>query len=378
MADHLSDDTGKCDAPRDWHVDRYDACVAVISREKAFTVEHASYPGAEEIRGRRGVQLIHGPAHRKIHAFLTKYFSSRAKELRLKVIRPLVQQQIDRIAARERIEVMNDFAQPLSLRVIAATLGLPHDDDELTARIAAWRDSLTPWVQTQGQSIDERSHAERCSRRLRKLIMPSIKERRIALHDDLITALWRIGPSVFPDWSENDVLDQCRIMLLAGSEGVARLTATVIHLLVRDPCLRLRAMKQGARSYAALVEHALRVHSPAQLRPRIATQPVTLGSMEIRSGDRICLDVAAANVDVDRFPETPDPLASGAIRKRHLSFNLGSRYCSGAPLARAEAAEAAEAFMRRLPHCRADTDAPPPQLQGFLFRGFTPLHVLTR
>src|SRR5205807_5093055 len=102
---------------------------------------------------------------------------------------------------------------------------------------------------------------------------------------------------IFPDWNEEDVLDQCRIMLLAGSDGVARLTSTAIHLVMDAPRLRLELASENAHVASALVDHACRLYPPAQLRPRVAKCPVKVGIRQIAPGDRMCPDVVEANRD---------------------------------------------------------------------------------
>ncbi len=76
-----------------------------------------------------------------------------------------------------------------------------------------------------------------------------------------------------------------------------------------------------------------------------------------------------------------------------LAFNIGPRFCAGAPLARAlpsrgrspragalltraEAYEALDALLTRLPTLRLDPASDRPHLRGFLQRGYKPLHVV--
>ncbi|SRR6266704_1483784 len=347
---------------------KFDECTYVLSHPDIFSVEHASYPGAEEIRGRRGVQLIDGAPHRRLHTFLTGYFAARVDEFRASVLGPLVAAAIDECAEKSELEVLGNFAAPLSLRVIAAVLGLPHEDPEFIAALAEWRDTMTPWVATQGESSKERDLAMAAASRLREAANPTIRIRKAAPRGDLVSALWSVGPTIFPDWNDEDILDQCLIMLLAGGDGVARLISTTIHLAMDAPRLRLE-IAQNRQITAALIEHACRLYPPAQLRSRIAGCSATIGTREVRSGDRIGLDVVQANRDPARFPP------GGPITGHHLAFNIGARYCSGAPLARAEAEEAVAAFFHAFPHCERLDRAPPPEFQGLLFLGFSPVHV---
>jgi cytochrome P450 len=347
----------------DHFVTGFDECRFILSHAESFAVERTCYPGAEEIRGRRGVQLIDGEQHRKLHAFLTTYFSSHADHLRANVVRPLITQAIQVISQSVvEIEAFAHFTAPLSLRIISAVLGLPTDDADIVIALAEWRDSLTPWVATQGETAAERETAVKAAARVRDLILPTIRERKNGSQDQLLSALWSIGPSIYGDWDENDVLDQCRIMLLAGSEGVARLTSTAIHLALDDPVIRRTVASEDGRFASAFVDCAARYYPPAQLRPRIARRSANLGGRNVSPGDRICLNVVEANRD-------------RAAAKRHLAFNIGERYCSGAPLACAEAEEIVSNFFRAFPECARVEAAQAARFEGLLFLGFSPVHV---
>ena len=341
----------------------FDECAFVLSHPERFSVEHALYPGAEEIRGRRGVQLIAGEPHSKVHAFLGRYFSSNLEGLRTSILRPCIAAAMKTCAQKRDIEVFQEVAAPLSLRIIARTLGLPDEDTEFMTAFAEWRDSMTPWVATEGESFIERHAAIVASNRLRDATMPTIRARKLQPCGDLLSTLWSIGPSIFSDWSEDDVLDQCRIMLLAGSEGVARLTSTTIHLAFDAFGLRQQIASGNLQVASVLVNHACQLYPPAQLRPRVAKVSMKLGERRVAAGDRMCVDVVAANRDPARRP-TSD-----------LTFSIGDRYCSGAPLACAEAEEILSAFFRAFPGCVRLVGAPPPEFQGLLFLGFSPVHV---
>lgn len=354
------------------HLVGFEECTFVLRNSERFGVEHASYPGAEEIRGRRGVQLIDGEPHRKLHTFLTRYFSSHAETLRLSIMRPRIADAMKLCAERAEVEVFQQIAAPLSLQIIAAVLGLPHDDDEFLATFAEWRDSMTPWVATRGTSLAERHAAIAAASKLREAAMPAIRARKVDRRSDLLSALWSVGPSVFPDWSEDDVMDQCRIMLLAGSDGVARLTSTSFHLGLAVSSLRSEIASGNAHAASVLVDYACRLYPPAQLRPRTAQCSVKVGERQIAAGDQMYLDVVEANRDAARSASA-HPMTS-----RHLTFSIGARFCSGAPLACAEAEEVVAAFFRTFPGCARMDGAPAPQFEGLLFLGFSPVHIRLR
>ncbi|HZB50143.1 MAG TPA: cytochrome P450, partial [Mycobacteriales bacterium] len=68
---------------------------------------------------------------------------------------------------------------------------------------------------------------------------------------------------------------------------------------------------------------------------RVAVEPQLIGGRQIRAGDRVLVDVPAANADVPALPDPhsvlPDP------RVDHLSFGAGEHACMGRELALAVA-----------------------------------------
>ena len=354
-----------------------DECTFVCSREDLFATEHSDFAEGHEIRGRRSVALLDGEEHRRVHAVLSSFFAaSRVAAMRGAVIRPVIAQRLDALAGRDAAELAADFADRIPGRIIAGLLGLPMDDEELVRRYDRWSLALTPWVRTRGEDELARATAARAAREMTAALRPFVLERRTHRRDDLISLLWQVGPSLLAEWSEEDVLDQCRILFLAGGEGVAQLVCTVLYLVLTAADLRQAVEDDRRAVLPRLVEEALRRHPPAQLRPRRATRDVALDGAVVRCGDLVYPRVQEANLDPSRFsnPETLD--LDRPTPSRHLAFNVGPRHCVGAALSRAVAVEAVGALLDRLPGIRLRSDADRPALVGFRFRGFRPLHVL--
>ena len=365
------------DALHAWVLTGLDECTFVCSREDLFATEHSDFADGPVIRGRRSVALLDGEDHRRVHALLSSFLApSRVAAMRGGVIRPVIVRQVDALAGGDgAAELAEDFADRIPGRIIAGLLGLPMDDEELIRRYDRWSLALTPWVQTRGEDEIARAAAASAAREMTAALRPFVLERRTHPRDDLVSLLWRVGPSLLAGWSEEDVLDQCRILFLAGGEGVAQLVCTVLYLVLTVGSLR-RAVDRDRASLPRLVEEALRRYPPAQLRPRRATQEVELDGAVIRRGDVVYPHVQQANLDPSRFSrpraldlDRPNPT-------RHLAFNVGPRHCAGAALSRAVAFEAVDALLGRLPGIRLRPDADPPALVGFRFKGFRPLHVL--
>ena len=92
----------------------------------------------------------------------------------------------------------------------------------------------------------------------------------------------------------------------------------------------------------------MRYDGAVQLRGVGAAQKVTMGGMEIASGQTVYMVIGAANRDAEQFAE-PDRFDIERSPNRHLEFGNGIHFCVGAALARAEAQIAIGSLLARYP-----------------------------
>lgn len=359
---------------RAWLVLSHEHCTHVERNEDLFAAGYAHHEGADEIRGRRSLLTVTGREHRLLHEFFSAELSSKALEPRRAAIRRTIDAHLDRIAPLGRAELDRDFAERVPIAVVAELLGFSSDEASL-ARCRQAMVVLLAWFESAGESPELVEGARGAIRELEDVIRPAVLERRAEPRDDLISRLWEFGPTVYEDWNEVDVVDQCKAIFQAGSVTTQDLVCSLAYRLLVDGELRTRVVADGD-AVPALVEETLRRENPVQLRMRVATGDAELGGVSIRAGERLYVVNAAANRDPARY-ERPDELDLGRRGiYSHLAFNVGPRLCVGRWLARIEAAAAVQALLERLPNLRLDPDAEPPEFQRFMFRAYRPLHVL--
>jgi cytochrome P450 len=362
-----------------WVTADWATCAFVCSREDLFATEHSDYPQADQIRGRRSVAVLDGRQHQQVHAVLAGFFTQRRiEDARLITIRPIIERQIAEFAIRSTAELASDYADRIPGPIIAGMLGFPTQHNELVRCYEQWSSALTRWVKTKGEDELSRATAVASAEEMTAVLRPLVVARRFQMGDDLISMLWRAGPMLLEDWSEEDILDQCRILFLAGGEGVAQLICTTAYLLLAEPHLREAVEKNRQIYLPKLIEEALRLYPPAQLRPRRATREVTVGGVRIMCGQRIYPCVQEANLDASLISNPKAIDLNRPVAKGHLAFNIGPRHCIGAGLSRIVTFEAMDALLNRLPGVTLRRELDPPELSGFRFQGFRPLHVRTR
>jgi cytochrome P450 len=360
-----------------WLVFGYDEARSVLVREELFGHPYNSFEGARETQGGpRGILLLQGEEHTRMHNFLLSHFSPGVvRRYQQELIGPLVRRRIDEVLQSERADLSGQFAGKVPSDVIAALLGLDWHDEELLTHCRVWNTTIFRWSETFGEDPMATAEALAAAERLNGVLLPVIRARRDEPREDLISVLWQRGPEVLDPWGEEEVLAQCRVLFFAGSDTTAHLLRNAIWLLVTQAELQdqLRAEPDKIRDY---VDEVLRLFGPIHFRVRVALTDSELGGKSIKAGDRLHPMNAAANRDPRHYP---DPHRVDLARKPlrdHLAFNAGPRFCVGAALARAEAIEGITVLLESVRSLSWDAVAEAPEFRGHMPRSHRPLNVV--
>jgi cytochrome P450 len=146
------------------------------------------------------------------------------------------------------------------------------------------------------------------------------------------------------------------LLVVAGNETTRNALAGGLVAFTRFPEQR-RELLDHPELMDLAVEEIVRYVSPVISFMRTVTEDHTYRGVDLRTGDRVLLLYQSANRDEEVF-EAPDELRIDRDPNPHLAFGIGTHYCLGANLARAEIKVAFEELFRRLRDIRAvDADA---------------------
>jgi cytochrome P450 len=252
---------------------------------------------------------------------------------------------MDSITPLGQADLIETYAFPLPIIVIAHLLGVPAEDRH---KFRIWSDAVVTPDFSPG-SIDRFVKLmEEFTDYLGKLF----DDRRQHPQDDLLSALVK-AEEEGDRLSEDELFSTVIILIIAGHETTAGLIGNAALALLQNP-KQLTMLKENPSKTAAAVEELLRFDGPVERAlTRWAAEDLQIGGHLIKRGEFIIPILAAADRDPEHFLQ-PDVLELDRNSQGHLAFGRGIHYCLGAPLARLEAEIAINTMLRRLPNIRLD------------------------
>jgi cytochrome P450 len=310
------------------------------------------------------------PDHTRLRGLVSKAFTPRALEKLRPGIQQIVDALLDQVAGRGSMDLIEEFAYPLPVRVICEMLGVPVQDHE---RFKAWgldiARGLDAIMLPPDSEVGQRSVSGR--RALAEYFRELIAERRAAPRDDMLSAL--IAAEEAGDkLNEEELLATCILLLVAGHETTVNLIGNGTLALLRHPA-ELRKLRDHPGLIGSAVEELLRFDGPVQRTARIPSEDITIGGQTIGKGELVMPFLGAADRDPAQFPD-PDRLDLTRTDNRHIAFGMGIHFCLGAPLARMEGQIAIKTLLARLPRLTLATDRPRFR-QSLTLRGLQALPV---
>jgi len=311
----------------------------------------------------RSMLTMDPPDHTRVRGLVSKAFTPRRVEERL---RPRVEELVDELlaeaTARNDVDVMRDFAEPLPAIVIAELLGVPADDRQ---KFKAWSRELIGSGPTRFADSGGRERTRQVILDFMDYMRGVVEDRRRSPGDDLISGMV-LAQEEQDALSDQELISTSLLLLIAGHETTTNLIGNGLLALLRHREQLERLHAEPALVDGA-VEELLRFDSPVQATVRVATEDCELGDVAIGRGALVVCVLGAANRDPAAY-DAPDALDVGRTGLRHLAFGFGTHFCLGAGLARLEARTAFRELTRRFPGMQLATDdvtyRPNPLLRG--------------
>lgn len=361
-----------------WLVTRYED-VSVVLKDRRFVKDWRNAMTQEQLAQvppilevmkplSRNMLDTDPPDHERLRALVSKAFTPRLIERMRPRVQAIADALLDAVQDKGEMDLIDDYAFPLPITVIAELLGVPAED----------RNKFREWSNAAVSGDTTQEYME-------KILLPHMQaftdylramfeEKRKNPKDDLISALLR-AEEAGDKLNEDELLAMVFLLLVAGHETTVNLIGNGTLALLLHPD-QLQKLKNDPSLIKPAVEELLRYDGPVETSTeRFAREDVAIGGTVIPRGEMVLVVIASADHDAERFSD-PDALDLTRADNKHLAFGKGIHFCLGAPLARMEGQIAINTLLRRMPDLRLK-DSPESLMwrPGLVLRGLKGLPV---
>lgn len=285
------------------------------------------------------------PDHTRLRSLVSRAFTPRSvSELDVRV-QEVVDGLLDDLEGQDRFDLIDSFAYPVPVMVIAEMLGIPPEDREL---FKEWSNDVSLVIEP---IVSDEQHRRivAAGENLFNYFEDIMEQRRRKPQDDLITAL--IAAEEDGDrLSREELLGSILLLLVAGNETTRNLIGNGMLALMQNPD-QFQMLRDDPSLMDSAIAEFLRYDSPVQLDGRRAIVDCEIGGKQIKADQQVISMIGAANQDPAVFT---DPRKLDITRKEesHVSFGRGIHYCLGSPLALMEGRIAFTALLERFSDIR--------------------------
>lgn len=306
------------------------------------------------------------PKHTRLRSLVGKAFSrSRIDSLKPEIERLagiLLDKAEDKLARTGTFDLIADYAEPLPVKVIAALLGFPDEDEHL---LRPWSQAIVKMYEVD-PSDTAQEEARQAAHEFAEYVRALMIARKITPGEDLISELATVEEAG-EKLNTQELIATCVLLLNAGHEAsVNGFGNGIVAALQREDQAQLLRSNPRAVTDTA-IEEFLRFDAPLQLFERTATQDTEISGITVQKGQKIASLLGSANRDEDVF-ENPEQLDLTRANNPQIGFGAGIHFCLGAPLARLELSASLPMLFERFPEIQLDGE--PVRRDTFVLRGY--------
>jgi cytochrome P450 len=295
------------------------------------------------------------PRHSKLRAIVMRTFTPRAISGLEARIHDLSRALLDQHIARGEMDLVDDYAGPLPVMVIAELIGIPIED---RPRFMRWSQAIVnlSYAIVGGAAAAQalREHAPARAEMLAYLTELA-ERRRLEPRDDLLTRL--VEAEVDGErLSMEDILGFFQLLLSAATETTTNFIDNAVLSFIEHPD-QLARLRDNPDLLPWAIEEVVRYRSPGQAVFRETTCDVEMHGRAIPAVSFVLVMVGSANRDPKRFPNA-ELFDIGRDPNPHIAFGHGIHFCIGAALARLEARVALTDLFSRMETIELASDEP--------------------
>ena len=352
-----------------WLVTRWEDVNTVVRDGARFTAE--TEPSTLNRTFGKNLLGAEGAYHQRIRSIIQPWFRTQAiGHYPDDVVAPIANDLVDVFAERGEADLVEDFAGPLSVRVLRRAIGLEFVSEQT---LHEWFVNLAEGAANFEGDPDKQRVADAASREVDETIEPVLDELEDTPRDTVLSSMLHTevdGERL----TRAEIRSNLKVMIVGGLQAASDLIAISLWALLSHPEQASEVAADPSLIPPAL-EEAIRWYSPVGTSTRQTTADTELAGVELPAGALIAAVLSSANRDDRHWGETADRFDIHGHRRPHLAFAGGAHVCVGALLGRYEGRVGMRVLFDRLPNLRLDTDRPT-VFDGWEFR--SPDHVQVR
>ncbi|MHB1090358.1 MAG: cytochrome P450 [Ilumatobacteraceae bacterium] len=351
-------------ASNHWMLTRYDDVMTVLRDYQTYSTR--TYINRFRPIFGRTLAELDGPRHIRERTIVAPAFVGK----NLDGYRPFIARSIDRLAENikksQNVDLVKSMTNLLPLTVIASLLGIPEQDDEFVFVVG---NSILAAIGNTPEFVDRGAKAHQ---EFSAYLAPIIAQRREKPTDDLISRIVH-GEAEGQRLTQDEICSFISFLLVAGGPTTDTAIANFWWNLLSDR-EQLEECRNSPERIGKAFSESLRRDGPIINEDRMTNVETEWHGVTIPANSVIVICLGSANTDDSIFAEAetfnPDrtDLLMGIERKGgfhengvagHMAFGMGSHFCMGYQLARAEAEMATEQFLTAIPNIRLTAEQQP-------------------
>ena len=345
-----------------WEVFRYDDIVAIERDAETFINGEGVRPN---IPPDPGMIYQDGELHNKQRALVSSGFTPRQMRKMEDRAHEIVVDLVDKMLAKDEVDIVTDLAGALPARLIADMLDIPL---EKRTAVLNWINLIIAGGCGPEYVSDEVNDA-----------FGNFCEHHEEMYQDRIAA-GCTGSDLLTIWINAEIngekLDESQLLFehvllnVGGAETTRSAIAGGLERLSNDQ-KQYDALTEDPSLIPNAVEEILRWVCPFVNMYRTATRDYELHGQVIKEGQQVGLTYPAGNRDPRKFedPHTFNIFRDFSKEAKHLSFGLGPHFCLGSSLARLEIRQSLEEMTKRVKRISSPEGKPPVYVSSSFVRG---------
>ena len=306
------------------------------------------------------------PKHTRLRSLVAKAFNRQKIEGMRPAVERITEQLLEaidlKVKAGDSFDLIEDYAEPLPVKIIADLLGFPESEEHL---LRPWSQAIVKMYEV-NPSIQYQIEAKKAAAEFADYVRDLATSRKKNPGPDLISDLASVEENG-EKLNMHELVATCVLLLNAGHEASVNAFGNGMVAALQRPD-QVKLLRNSPREITnTALEEFMRFDAPLHLFERTATADTEVGGVQIQEGQKIAALIGSANRDESVFsaPETMDLTRDP---NPHIGFGAGIHFCLGAPLARLEMSVSLPALWEKYPTMQLAAE--PVRRPTFVLRGY--------